>query len=282
MSRTSPRTAWTGASSRSRSGTRAIAHGDVHACRDDFMNTALRGPWPRRWRPVATEEGPDGREAGLPLASAPGHGRPWHVPDHGPARAAVRRGITLSSSQVYRLVTERPERLSLKILMALLDILDCTMDDLIEPVEAAGQARKTRAAGGGAGVGDLRLKRAGSPGPMAELAWHPGGRRRPDRCHRRSGHRRRAGHGPSLAEAVVAGVAGGRADAATRPGPGPAPGDRHRRPDAAPGCRNLLIALLDAGSAAIALRRYALARQSPAHPAAPRPGLVLRRLRAGP
>ena len=30
------------------------------------------------------------------------------------------RGVTLSSSQVYRLVTERPERLSLKILMALL------------------------------------------------------------------------------------------------------------------------------------------------------------------
>ena len=38
----------------------------------------------------------------------------------------AQRGITLSSSQVYRLVTERPARLSLKILMALLDILDCT------------------------------------------------------------------------------------------------------------------------------------------------------------
>jgi Cro/C1-type HTH DNA-binding domain len=38
------------------------------------------------------------------------------------------RGITLSSRQVYRLVTERPERLSLKILMVLLDILDCTTD----------------------------------------------------------------------------------------------------------------------------------------------------------
>ena len=47
------------------------------------------------------------------------------------------RGIRLSSSQVYRLVVERPERLSLKILMALLDILDCTMDQLIEPVAAA-------------------------------------------------------------------------------------------------------------------------------------------------
>ena len=67
------------------------------------------------------------------------------------------REITLSSSQVYRLVTERPERLSLKILMALLDILDCTMEDLIEPVAAAKPARKAKAAGGEeAGVGELR------------------------------------------------------------------------------------------------------------------------------
>jgi DNA-binding Xre family transcriptional regulator len=70
------------------------------------------------------------------------------------------RGITLSSSQVYRLVVDRPERLSLKILMALLDILDCTMADLIEPVTVAAPARKTRAAGGQAGIGTLRPKRA--------------------------------------------------------------------------------------------------------------------------
>jgi DNA-binding Xre family transcriptional regulator len=72
------------------------------------------------------------------------------------------RGIRLSSSQVYRLVVERPERLSLKILMALLDVLDCTMDDLIEPVAAAEPAKKTRAAGEqrGAGLGSLRPKRA--------------------------------------------------------------------------------------------------------------------------
>lgn len=71
----------------------------------------------------------------------------------------AQRGIRLSSSQVYRLVTERPERLSLKVLMALLDILDCSMDELIEPA-AAGPAKKTRTARGGAGVGDLRPKRA--------------------------------------------------------------------------------------------------------------------------
>jgi DNA-binding Xre family transcriptional regulator len=73
----------------------------------------------------------------------------------------AQRGIRLSSSQVYRLVVERPERLSLKVLMALLDILDCSMEDLIEPVAAAKPAREAKAAGGAeAGVGDLRPKRA--------------------------------------------------------------------------------------------------------------------------
>ena len=58
----------------------------------------------------------------------------------------ARRGIRLSSSQVYRLVADRPERLSLKILMALLDILDCSMSELIEPVAAGGLARTAKAA----------------------------------------------------------------------------------------------------------------------------------------
>src|SRR6266702_164805 len=71
------------------------------------------------------------------------------------------RGIRLSSSQVYRLVAERPERLSLKILMTLLDILDCSMTELIEPVPASGQdKKKARAAGGEAGIGGLRPRRA--------------------------------------------------------------------------------------------------------------------------
>jgi len=73
----------------------------------------------------------------------------------------IERGIRLSSSQIYRLVVERPERLSLKVLMALLDILDCSMTDLIEPVAAAAPAGGSKAAGGAeAGVGDLRPKRA--------------------------------------------------------------------------------------------------------------------------
>jgi DNA-binding Xre family transcriptional regulator len=74
----------------------------------------------------------------------------------------AQRGIRLSSSQVYRLVVERPERLSLRILMALLDILDCSMDDLIEPFAQAGRlaARKKKGAGSETSVGDLRPRRA--------------------------------------------------------------------------------------------------------------------------
>jgi DNA-binding Xre family transcriptional regulator len=75
-------------------------------------------------------------------------------------RPLAERGILLSASQVYRLVVERPERLSLKVLMALLDILECTMEDLIEPVAAGGAAKKAKAAGGDAGIGALRPKPA--------------------------------------------------------------------------------------------------------------------------
>ena len=71
------------------------------------------------------------------------------------------RDIVLSSSQVYRLVVERPERLSLKILMALLDILECGMDDLIEPVASASAAtRPKKAVGAETGIGTLRPKPA--------------------------------------------------------------------------------------------------------------------------
>jgi DNA-binding Xre family transcriptional regulator len=95
----------------------------------------------------------------------------WHLrqvmADHGMFATTdlieplAKRGIRLSSSQVYRLVVERPERLSLKILMALLDILDCSMGELIEPVAAVGSGRARKAAGGtDAGIGELRPRRA--------------------------------------------------------------------------------------------------------------------------
>lgn len=71
------------------------------------------------------------------------------------------RGVNLSASQVYRLVVERPERLNLNALVALVDILGCRMEELIEPVAASSGLKKAvGAADESAGVGDFRPKRA--------------------------------------------------------------------------------------------------------------------------
>jgi DNA-binding Xre family transcriptional regulator len=51
------------------------------------------------------------------------------------------RGVVLSREQVYRLVAQTPERLSLVTLAALCDILGCQPGDLVEPVAAAGKPR---------------------------------------------------------------------------------------------------------------------------------------------
>jgi DNA-binding Xre family transcriptional regulator len=60
--------------------------------------------------------------------------------DMGPRLAA--RGITLSREQVYRLVTGVPERLSLPVLAALCDVLDCGPGDLIEPVRKPARGKE--------------------------------------------------------------------------------------------------------------------------------------------
>lgn len=43
-------------------------------------------------------------------------------------------GVELSTSQAYRLATEKPERLNLSTLAALLKVLECRVEDLWEPV----------------------------------------------------------------------------------------------------------------------------------------------------
>lgn len=76
------------------------------------------------------------------------------------------RAIQLSPSQVHRMVTGTPERLSLPILAALCDILDCTPNDLIEPYVQTAARNSRKAAGaprsqpGPASQTPLRPKRA--------------------------------------------------------------------------------------------------------------------------
>ena len=49
------------------------------------------------------------------------------------------RGVQLSRSQVHRVVTGQPDRLSLPLLAALCDILDCTASDLLVPEDQLGE-----------------------------------------------------------------------------------------------------------------------------------------------
>lgn len=58
-------------------------------------------------------------------------------------RALKSRDVDLSYSQVYRLVTEKPDRLNLHVLVALMDILDCGADDLIRPVAVISTSART-------------------------------------------------------------------------------------------------------------------------------------------
>ncbi|MFZ1996633.1 MAG: helix-turn-helix domain-containing protein [Solirubrobacteraceae bacterium] len=70
------------------------------------------------------------------------------------------RGIRLSDSQVWRMVTGKPERLNLQVLSALCAILECTPNDLIEPVQRSTEAQLERRSAAQAGAGKIVPKRA--------------------------------------------------------------------------------------------------------------------------
>jgi DNA-binding Xre family transcriptional regulator len=53
------------------------------------------------------------------------------------------RGVHLSREQVFRLVTQPPQRLSMDTLAALCDILGCEPNDLIEVEAVNAQVRRT-------------------------------------------------------------------------------------------------------------------------------------------
>lgn len=62
------------------------------------------------------------------------------------------RGVTLSREQVFRLVTQPPQRMSMDTLVALCDILECTPNDLIAPKVVNTSVRKAASGGGTASV----------------------------------------------------------------------------------------------------------------------------------
>ncbi|MEU5594751.1 helix-turn-helix transcriptional regulator [Streptomyces sp. NPDC020298] len=70
------------------------------------------------------------------------------------------RGINLSLSQVHRLVTGTPERLSLPVLAALCDIFDCTPTDLIATKAENAVIRKVAVGEAAVDLSAVRPKRA--------------------------------------------------------------------------------------------------------------------------
>jgi DNA-binding Xre family transcriptional regulator len=57
----------------------------------------------------------------------------------------LERGIQLSRPQVYRVVHQRPERVSLQLIAALCDILSCGVDDLLTVTATDVRRRKASA-----------------------------------------------------------------------------------------------------------------------------------------
>ena len=70
------------------------------------------------------------------------------------------RGIDLSASQVHRLVSGTPERLSLQVLAAFCHILGCTPADLVVTAAENASVRKT------GGPPDRRRRHPQHHGPM--------------------------------------------------------------------------------------------------------------------
>lgn len=57
----------------------------------------------------------------------------------------IEHGVRLSDSQVWRLVTGRPERLNLRVLMVLCEILGCEPSELVRRTDAEVPAAKESA-----------------------------------------------------------------------------------------------------------------------------------------
>ena len=74
------------------------------------------------------------------------------------------RGVHLSREQVFRLVTQPPQRLSMDTLAALCDILGCSPNDLIE-VEAVSKQVRKAAGERGAAPPPVRRTTIRRPGP---------------------------------------------------------------------------------------------------------------------
>lgn len=73
------------------------------------------------------------------------------------------RGIELSRTQTFRLVNQRPERVSLQVLAAICDIFSCGPQDLITVTAADARARKKAAGAASSSPNVVQLDRSLRP-----------------------------------------------------------------------------------------------------------------------
>jgi DNA-binding Xre family transcriptional regulator len=95
------------------------------------------------------------------------------------------RGIELSRSQVFRLVSAKPGRVTIPLLLALCDILDCRFEDLVVRVEAPRRRRSRGARQGQARAQASRRRRGPRPAGAARVLRQvgaPTGVRHCSRC----------------------------------------------------------------------------------------------------
>ena len=73
-------------------------------------------------------------------------------------------GASTGGKDIYRLAAEKPERLNMHVLVALMDILECSADDLVRKVDLGASAAATgtdgsdRSAGGTAVLREKGLR----------------------------------------------------------------------------------------------------------------------------
>src|SRR5664280_2966782 len=146
MSPTGSRTVGIPASFRNRSDTNMPAPPrSTPAC----PRTSAPAPCDGTWTPPSPP--PCSRRAGakheaqgrLHLAAARGDGRAPGLHCHRTSPLLRERGIDLSASQVHRLVSGTPERMSLQVMAALCDILSSTPADLVSTTGENAGVRKT-------------------------------------------------------------------------------------------------------------------------------------------
>ncbi len=129
---------------------------DLHSLRHSYITHLAEFDYPERF---VQDQAGHAYGSTTATAGAPGVGRPrrgavggervnrkmgyqWHLrrlmADRGMFQTTdlvpllAERGVSLSREQVFRLVTQPPQRLSMDVLAALCDILDCQPGDLIE------------------------------------------------------------------------------------------------------------------------------------------------------